>query len=144
MGHATSNKYHLKLNSDHPKYNDLLWAIRKELDANIAFEENHENAGEGYAATMRRKQGEILVYMGGYKNQAPESLSRKVLNAIEENVNSKPDYCYAYQEDDDGHLEGFFGRAKDVMQKVLDSKSDYISRVSDKKNIHEFNEQLYA
>lgn len=59
-------------------------------------------------------------------------------------MNSKPDYCYAYQEDDDGYLEGFLGCAKKVMQKVLDNKSDYISCVSDKKNIHEFNEQLYA
>lgn len=144
MGHYTGNKYHLKLNSEHPKYNDLLWAIRKELDANIAFEENHENAGEAYTATMRRKQGEIHVYMGGYKNQAPESLSRKIVNAIEENVNSKPDYCYAYKEDDDGYLEEFFGRAKNVMQKVLETKSSYMNRVSDKKKIHEFNEQLYA
>lgn len=120
MGHSFCTRYSIKLNEKHVSYLFVRSAIEACIVQCLDIEEKTHERGESYGASICNFHGELVVSFHSSKFGNPLSLSSGVLDLIKLNINSSPEECYYFFEEEQTygwHIVEAFGKALPIFEK---------------------------
>lgn len=144
MGHSTYNRYKMKLNKSAPHYDGLVDKIKTYLQECHRIDQNAEDPGESYGASMKEVSGEFVVFFNSYKSPAPVKLSSDIISLLKDNINTDPARFYYYLEEEgyEGfEIRGAYGKADIVASLHNTWQWGYLS---EKKDLEQFQNTLYG
>lgn len=141
MGHSFCTRYSIKLNEKHVSYLFVRSAIEACIVQCLDIEEKTHERGDSYGASSCNFHGELVVSFHSSKFGNPLSLSSGVLDLIKLNINSSPEECYYFFEEEQTygwHIVEAFGKALPIFEKHAEHR-----RVAGDAAFSKFHNELY-